>query len=54
MRKKEETTKKVLFLVLLNSLKILHPFVPFITEEIYQRLPLKKKEESLMVESWPQ
>jgi len=48
----KETTKKILFYVLVNSLKLLHPFTPFITEEIYQKLPLKEKG-SLMVEGWP-
>lgn len=48
-----ERTKKVLLYVLLNSLKLLHPFIPFITEEIYQQLPIKNKEKSLMVEKWP-
>ncbi|MBZ9578315.1 valine--tRNA ligase [Patescibacteria group bacterium] len=47
-------TKAVLLYVLLNSLKLLHPFVPFITEEIYQRLPIKRKEKCLMIEKWPQ
>jgi valyl-tRNA synthetase len=46
-------TQKVLLFVLLNSLRLLHPFVPFITEQIYQILPLKAKEKSLMVEKWP-
>ncbi len=36
---KNDTTSKILFYVLLNSLKLLHPFMPFITEEIYQQLP---------------
>lgn len=48
-----EQTKKILCYVLLNSLKLLHPFIPFITEEIYQKLPLKTKEKCLMVEDWP-
>jgi len=47
------TTIKVLFYVLLTSLKLLHPFMPFITEEIYQKLPLKGKKKSLMIENWP-
>lgn len=42
-----------LLYVLLTLLKLLHPFTPFITEEIYQKLPLKNKKESLMVENWP-
>jgi valyl-tRNA synthetase len=46
-------TIRVLLYVLLNSLKILHPFLPFITEEIYQKLPIKNKEKCLMVEKWP-
>jgi valyl-tRNA synthetase len=32
-------------------MKLLHPFMPFVTEEIYQILP-NKKEGLLMVESW--
>lgn len=42
-----------LFLILL---KLLHPFMPFITEEIYDRLGFNKAEgysESLMMEEWP-
>ncbi|MBI4217375.1 MAG: valine--tRNA ligase [Parcubacteria group bacterium] len=43
----------VLLSVLLDSLKLLHPFVPFVTEEIYRLLPIKDKKESLMIERWP-
>ncbi|MDO8655115.1 MAG: valine--tRNA ligase [bacterium] len=43
----------VLLSVLADSLKLLHPFVPFVTEEIYQMLPLSEKKESLMIEQWP-
>jgi len=46
--------QKLLLYVLLTSLKFLHPFIPFVTEEIYQRLPLKNKKQCLMVESWPE
>lgn len=37
--------------VLINSLKLLHPYMPFITEEIF--CTLQSKEESIMVSSWP-
>lgn len=37
----KETTSLVLFQVLSRTLKLLHPFIPFITEEIYAKLPLK-------------
>jgi len=50
---KKTTTFNVLFYVLLNSLKLLHPFMPFITEEIYQKLPIKDKKRCLMIEQWP-
>jgi len=52
-RIKKEETKKVLLYALLTSLKLLHPFIPFITEEIYQKLPSKNKKKSLMIEEWP-
>lgn len=42
-----------LFFVLLTTLKLLHPFMPFVTEEIYQKLPLKDKKDSLIIEEWP-
>jgi len=44
-------SKKILLYVLSSSLKLLHPFIPFITEEIYQKLPIKKK--LLIIETWP-
>ena len=51
-QKDKEQTQKVLLYVLLTSLKLLHPFIPFITEEIYQRFPIKNKKKCLMVEEW--
>jgi len=51
--KAKPETKKILLYVLLTSLKLLHPFIPFITEEIYQKLPVKNKKQCLMIESWP-
>ncbi|XOB46815.1 MAG: valine--tRNA ligase [Candidatus Nealsonbacteria bacterium] len=52
-KKEQEVTKKILLYVLLSSLKLLHPFIPFITEEIYQNLPIKNKKKCLMIENWP-
>jgi len=51
---KEKLASQQLLLTLLSdSLKILHPFMPFITEEIYQQLPgHKNKKECIMIESW--
>lgn len=47
--KKMEDNQIVLIGVLLESLKMLHPFMPFVTEEIYQKLPLQEKN-LLMIE----
>lgn len=44
--------KAVLVHVLTGILKLLHPFMPFITEEIYQALPHDAA--SIMISSWPQ
>lgn len=38
--------------VLIDSLKLLHPFMPFITEEIF--CTLQSEEESIMVSNWPE
>jgi valyl-tRNA synthetase len=37
-----------------SLLRILHPFMPFITEEIWQQLGERKEGESIMVSEWPQ
>lgn len=49
---KKATVKKVLLYVLKDMISLLHPFMPFITEEIYKQLPNKK--DMLIVEDWPQ
>ena len=46
-----ETAQKVLAYVLTNTLVLLHPFMPFITEEIWQHLP--HDGETIMRASWP-
>ena len=46
--------KYVLALLLTTSLKLLHPFMPYVTEAIWQRLPSEMKDqEIMMVASWP-
>ncbi|MBQ8209081.1 MAG: valine--tRNA ligase [Clostridia bacterium] len=45
------TCKGVLVYVMSNTLKLLHPFMPFITEEIWQTLP--HAGESIMISDWP-
>ncbi|MEA5135627.1 MAG: valine--tRNA ligase [Candidatus Fimivivens sp.] len=47
-----QATRQVLVYVLTRALALLHPFMPFITEEIWQSLP--HEGESLMVSQWPQ
>jgi len=48
----DDTTKSVLYTVLLGILKMLHPFMPFVTEEIFKMLPIKESE-SIMISSYP-
>ena len=45
-------TKSTLCFVLSGILKMLHPFMPFVTEEIYQKLPVKDAE-SIMISQYP-
>ena len=48
----DETTQSVLCTVLTGILKLLHPFMTYVTEEIYQMLPVKDQE-SIMISSYP-
>lgn len=51
-KESQEAALWTLQTVLLNCLKLLHPFIPFVTEEIYQQLP-NRDAESIMVSEWP-
>lgn len=48
----KKTTRSILAYVLDNTMRLLHPFMPFITEEIWQNLP--HQGESITIASWPQ
>jgi valyl-tRNA synthetase len=50
-----EEVVPVLLTVLINSLKLLHPFIPFVTESVYQilREKIKLEEDQLITASWP-
>ena len=51
-KNRREESQPILEKVLGESLKLLHPFMPFITEELWQRLP-NKTQDSIMVSEWP-
>jgi valyl-tRNA synthetase len=50
-KKRRVEAQPVLEHVFVTSLKLLHPFMPFLTEELYLKLPQHK--ESIMIEEWP-
>jgi valyl-tRNA synthetase len=50
---RKTTAQYVLWTVLENLLRLLHPFMPFITEEIWQSLPGKRPVSSIMKASYP-
>jgi valyl-tRNA synthetase len=52
-KKRKALAQETLLKVLDDTLRLLHPFMPFITEEIWQQLPLKKESESIMKASFP-
>lgn len=47
----KQATQLILAQVLNRSMRLLHPFAPFITEEIYQKLPIKK--EACVIDQYP-
>ena len=50
-KKAKDTARSVLVYVFTNTLKLLHPFMPFITEEVWQSMP--HSGESIMISEWP-
>ena len=46
-----DTTKSVLLYTLTSILKMLHPFMPYVTDEIYNKLPIR--DASIMISSYP-
>lgn len=52
----KEAAQDVLYICLVEGLKLLHPFMPFVTEELYQRLPRRPQDatESIMMSKFPQ
>jgi len=56
-KSERRSSQYILLKVLETNIRLLHPFMPFITEEIYQKLPIKNKfknkKEFLMTKEWP-
>ena len=49
----EKAASETLITILFESLKMLHPFMPFVTEAVYKELPTKvRTKEFLMIENW--
>jgi len=50
----EKSSQVILYKVLEKSLRMLHPVMPFVTEEIWQKLPRKDRgADSIMIQKWP-
>ncbi len=50
----DSTTYKAIIAILENNLIILHPFMPFLTEEVWQTISERKPEEALIIAKWPE
>jgi valyl-tRNA synthetase len=50
----DKLTYDAVISILENNLKILHPFMPFLTEEIWQHISDRTPEEALIVATWPE
>lgn len=49
----DAVTYREIISILESNLKLLHPFMPFLTEEIWQHISPRKKEDALVISSWP-
>ena len=49
----DNTTKSVLIRVITDIVKMLHPFMPYVTEEIFSKLPIRESE-SIMISKYPE
>ena len=49
----DNTTKSVLIRVITDIVKMLHPFMPYVTEEIFSKLPIREAE-SIMISKYPE
>ncbi|KFE69322.1 valine--tRNA ligase [Hyalangium minutum] len=52
--KSKDSTRAVLVFCLERMLRLLHPFMPFITEEIWQKLPIPRSVDSIMISPYPE
>jgi valyl-tRNA synthetase len=52
--KAKETTRAVLVFCLDRVFRLLHPYMPFITEELWQRLPMSREQESICIAAYPE
>ncbi|HEY9184235.1 MAG TPA: valine--tRNA ligase [Salegentibacter sp.] len=50
----DTTTYKAVISILEDNLKILHPFMPFVSEEIWQEITTRTPQEALIVAKWPE
>ncbi len=53
LREGDEPRFALLVQVLESSMRLLHPFMPFLSEEIWQRLPKEESAQSLCIAAWP-
>ncbi len=50
----DSTTKTQVIALMENNLRVLHPFMPFLTEDIWQQISERSPEEALIVNHWPE